>query len=237
MAPLPSHSFSTPSERAVNTVLDHLTSNLSPAPHSPSTSSHQITTRSDQSITNSISSLLKRQTIVAIPTTYANLNSGPKPGVVVGIVLGSVGGFLLILWLLYTCMTLGNRGSTEVVEEVITRRRSRSPPRRTSTRRAPSRRSSFERSEVIEVSRHRSPAPPPPRQEVRRETIVVEERRPRPAPPPVEREDDIVEVIEEHSPTPPRRDSRSRRDSGYRTVDPRAFGGGDRPLRQVGRRG
>ncbi|KAL8711384.1 MAG: hypothetical protein Q9220_004281 [cf. Caloplaca sp. 1 TL-2023] len=68
-------------------------------------------------------------------------------------------------------------------------------------------------------------------QEVR-ETVIMEERI-RPAPPPVEREDDIVEVIEEHS--PPRRSSGSRRVSGYRTVDPEAFGGGNRPLRKVSR--
>ncbi|KAI4256705.1 MAG: hypothetical protein L6R42_006061 [Xanthoria sp. 1 TBL-2021] len=56
------------------------------------------------------------------------------------------------------------------------------------------------------------------------------EERSRPPPPPVEREDDIVEVIEEHSPV--RRSSGSRRVSGYRTVDPEAFGGGNRPLRK-----
>jgi hypothetical protein len=69
----------------------------------------------------------------------------------------------------------------------------------------------------------------------RRETIIVEEERrtTRPAPPP---DDDIVEVIEEHSPV--RRPSRreSKRTSGFRTVDPAEFGGGDRPMRKMGRR-
>ena len=68
----------------------------------------------------------------------------------------------------------------------------------------------------------------------RRETIIVEERRTsRPAPPP---EDDIVEVIEEHSPV--RRPSRreSKRSSGFRTVDPAEFAGGDRPMRKMSRR-
>ena len=51
-------------------------------------------------------------------------------------------------------------------------------------------------------------------------------------PPPVEREDDIVEVIEEHSP-PPRERRGSRRVSGYRNVDPNEFGGGRRPMRHV----
>ncbi|KAL8842932.1 MAG: hypothetical protein Q9170_000336 [Blastenia crenularia] len=173
-----------------------------------------------------------------IPETYAGLNKGPPPGTVVGIVLGSVAGFLLILWIIYTCVTFNaSRGVNTYEEETIVRRRSRSPrssrrspprsPPRSPSRHAPSR--SRSRSEVIEVSRHRSP----PRRETRRETVILEERS-RPPPPPVEREDDIVEVIEEHS--PPRRSSGSRRVSGYRTVDPEAFGGGSRPLRKVGRR-
>src|SRR5947209_20411112 len=49
-------------------------------------------------------SLARRQTqILAIPTTYNGLSSGPPPGTVVGIVLGSVVGVLLIIWLIYTC--------------------------------------------------------------------------------------------------------------------------------------
>ena len=64
---------------------------------------------------------------------------------------------------------------------------------------------------------------------------MVEERVRRPAPVD-DREDDIVEVIEEHSPArrPVRRESK--RASGYRTVDPAEFGGGDRPMRKVSRR-
>src|SRR5436190_12793299 len=83
-------------------------------------------------------SLGRRQTqILAIPTTYNGLNSGPPPGTVVGIVLGSVVGFLLITWFIYTCTLSGGntfsspwgrRGDTIVEEEVI-RRRSRTPRR------------------------------------------------------------------------------------------------------------
>jgi hypothetical protein len=73
-------------------------------------------------------SLARRQTaVLAIPTTYAGLNSGPQPGTVAGIVLGSIAGFLLLLWFLYTCSGNGNpfAGSGTVVEEeVVTRRRS-----------------------------------------------------------------------------------------------------------------
>ncbi|KAL8695277.1 MAG: hypothetical protein Q9218_000176 [Villophora microphyllina] len=187
-----------------------------------------------RSLDRTIKSLIRRQQTIPklIPETYAGLNKGPPPGTVVGIVLGSVAGFLLLLWLIYTCVNFANtRGVNTYEEETVVRRRSRSPrssrrsPPRSPSRHAPSR--SRSRSEVIEVSRHRSPQ----RRETRRETVIMEERV-RPPPPPVEREDDIVEVIEEHSP-PPRRSSGSRRVSGYRTVDPTAYGGGDRPLRKL----
>ena len=166
-----------------------------------------------------------------IPANYAGINSGPTPGTVVGIVFGSVAGFLLLLWLIYTCFGLGGGGggggSSSVIEEEVIRRRSRSPSRRRSSpRRPPSTRSA---SEVMEVRSTRERTPPP-RRETRRETVIMEETR-RPARPP---EDDIVEVIEEHDP-PPR--ERSRKSSGgFRIVDPEAFGGGSRPQRKVSRR-
>lgn len=66
------------------------------------------------------------------------------------------------------------------------------------------------------------------RRTVREEEIVVEERVSEP-------EDDIVEVIEEHSPE--RRPSgKSKRMSGFRTVDPAELGGGGRPMRKVSKR-
>ncbi|KAF2730864.1 hypothetical protein EJ04DRAFT_28799 [Polyplosphaeria fusca] len=134
---------------------------------------------------------------VIIPTMY-NL-SGPGPGTVVGIVLGSVGGFLLIVWLLFSLTTLG--GARAIVgageEEVVVRRRRNSNSHR-------SRRST--RTEVREYSRS-------PR---RREQIIVEERRqPRVRSVVVEERsrsrvpgDDVVEVIEEHEEYRPRRGSR-----------------------------
>ena len=182
------------------------------------------TTPSTRPLARSLASLLRRQAQTSIiPTTYSGLNAGPAPGTVVGIVFGSVAGFLLVLWLIYSIFNFQNNNANTYEEEVVvSRRRSRSP-RRSSPRRPPSTRS---HSEVIEVSRQRSP----PRRETRRETVILEETRR-----PVQREDDIVEVIEEHS--PPRRVRReSRRESGYRTVDPEAFGGGNRPLRKVSRR-
>ncbi|KIW27931.1 uncharacterized protein PV07_07627 [Cladophialophora immunda] len=79
------------------------------------------------------SALTKRQqAILAIPTTYLGLNSGPKPGTIAAIVLGSVGGFLLIIYLIWAALNYGNvfgfrRGVVE--EEVIRRRRPRSSRR------------------------------------------------------------------------------------------------------------
>jgi hypothetical protein len=132
---------------------------------------------------------------VIIPTLY-NL-SGPAPGTVVGIVLGSVGGFLLIVWLLVSLTSLGGggRGAIAGEEEIVVRRRRGSNSHR-------SRRST--RTEVREYSRS-------PR---RREQIIVEERRREPRVRSVVVEersrvpgDDVVEVIEEHD------DYRSRRGS------------------------
>jgi hypothetical protein len=75
----------------------------------------------------SYSALARRQiAVLAIPTIYTGLNSGPQPGTVVGIVLGSVAGFLLLLWVIYTCFGAGIPfgSSRTVVEEEVIRRRS-----------------------------------------------------------------------------------------------------------------
>ncbi|OCL14537.1 hypothetical protein AOQ84DRAFT_351464 [Glonium stellatum] len=144
---------------------------------------------------------LAPRAVTGIIPTYYNLG-GPGAGATVGIVLGSVAGFFLILWLFYA---LSNTGGTAIAGEqeiVVRRRRSRSPHSRRSRRST--------HTEVREVSRS-------PR---RREHIIVEERRERPRSILVEERrvpgDDVVEVIEEHSDIrPPRRD-RSRRNSAYR---------------------
>ncbi|MCJ1310609.1 hypothetical protein MMC25_004274 [Agyrium rufum] len=184
----------------------------------PSLPPSSFTPRSN---TASTPAMIRRQAIAVIPAGYANLNSGPKPGTVVGIVLGSVGGLLLVLWLIYTCMNLGNIGNNNLVEEeVVVRQRTRSRSRPRSHR-------TTVMEEVVEERRSRTP--PRPRRESVRETIVVEETRR----PPSDRSDDIVEVIEEHSPAPRR--SKSGRQSGYRNVDPESYGGGSRPLRPVRR--
>ena len=225
--------------------LRSILSSIQPSPHS--TLLPTRTTPEHQILPRTLASLLIRQATVTanpiIPATYAGLNSGPTPGTVVGIVFGSVAGFLLVLWLIYTCFNAATFGGaaarTSVLEEEIvtsSRRRSRSA-RRSPSRRAPSP-SSHTRSEIIEVQSSRRERSPPPRERTPprsvRETVIIEETRrappPREEPPP----DDIVEVIEEHSPVR-RESSRRAKPSGYRTVDPEAFGGGGRPLRKVSR--
>ncbi|KAF7952738.1 hypothetical protein EAE96_005967 [Botrytis aclada] len=208
---------------------------------------------SPSKLTELLTRLISRQTTSSnpsiIPTTYGQQNNSPSPGTVVGIVLGSVGGFLLLLWLLYTCCTLGRRQSAQstVTEDVTfrenVRRRSHNSHR---SSRPHSRRVST--TEKVEIRRQRSRSPAPVRvvrEEVRQEARQ-ETRRP---PPPVERvvveerrevrrsrerspsssgggSDEVV-VIEEHD--PPRRSKSKRerrdRDSGFRTVDPLSFGG------------
>ncbi|KAF5852902.1 hypothetical protein GGP41_008321 [Bipolaris sorokiniana] len=157
--------------------------------------------------------LAKRQNVIytqqGIIPTYYDL-SGPEPGTVVGIVLGSVAGFLLICWLLQTLVN-GSRsaGTTTAMageEEIVVRR-----PRRNSH----GGRSSRRRSEVREVSR--SPRTSGARsqiiveerrQPVRARSIVVEDRHRVPG-------DNVVEVIEEHEDYRERRGSR-RSGPGYR---------------------
>ncbi|KAI9764915.1 MAG: hypothetical protein M1840_007940 [Geoglossum simile] len=86
--------------------------------------------------------LLKRQNngqAAVIPSAYQDNNAGPSPGSVVGIILGSLFGFLLILWLIWTCSSVNRTIATERVihdrrplhsrrvEEVVEIQR---PPRR-----------------------------------------------------------------------------------------------------------
>ncbi|KAH8820108.1 hypothetical protein F5884DRAFT_38072 [Xylogone sp. PMI_703] len=175
-----------------------ISSPADPLPRSPAS----ISARSP------LSNLFGRQSTTAIiPASYGNIDSGPSPGTVVGAVLGSVAGFLLLLWLFYSCMSRNGsfwiRETTE--SEVIVRR-----PHKSRSRRA---------SEKVEVRRSRS-------RPVAQETIIVEEERTRRRSASMSRSSasDEVVVIEEHSP-PRKSKKKGRRDSGFRTVDPSAYGG------------
>ncbi len=189
--------------------------------------------------------------IVAIPATYRNLD-GPPAGQVVGIVLGSVFGFILLIWLIYSL----SKPKDRVIEDsVVTREppmRERRKSRHNHRRRSRSPSIDVERRErVIRETREvvtdgpgTVPMPVPMPMYQREPQLVgefVEERRERG----VSRArtatsdgmDEVV-VIEEHSRSPPksRRPSRSRRGSGgYRPVDPDRWGGGDADMRRVRR--
>ncbi|KAL1856630.1 hypothetical protein Plec18170_003600 [Paecilomyces lecythidis] len=170
---------------------------------------HERSTTS--AIVNSGSSLVRRQTqVVSIPATYGGLNAGPSPGVVAGIILGSVGGFLLLLYIIYTAVAWNNSRFNITEEDIVVQR---SPSHRRRSR------------EVVEVVRSRSP----PRSRHHHDRIVVDESVT------TQTEDDVVEVIEEASSVEPA-PRRSRRSGGsYRTVDPYEYGGGQAPPRRVRR--
>ncbi|KAI8938199.1 hypothetical protein NX059_005860 [Plenodomus lindquistii] len=154
----------------------------------------------------------KRQQMLiqqGIIPTYYNL-SGPTPGTVVGIVLGSVAGFLLIVWLLYS-LTNGaarTRGTTTAMageEEIVVRRRRNSHG---NTSRARSSRQMREVSRSPRRNSGRSQVLVDERRPVTRtRSVLVEERRRVPG-------DDVVEVIEESDDYRERRGNR--RSGGYR---------------------
>ena len=198
---------------------------------------------------------------VAIPTTYGSLHNSLSPGTIVGIVLGSVGGFLFLLFFLYACLGCGGatpfalilgRGGVEVeedgVEEEVEVRRGRSGKKR--HKRHHHRPRTAETYEV-RTTRERVVREEPP-------AIVVEPRRqqappPQQVPPPPrvvpddDSEDEVIVYEEEESEreaprrrsrrsTSRRSDERARRTSGYRPVDPERYGGGGASMRDVPRR-
>ncbi|KAK3323480.1 hypothetical protein B0T19DRAFT_205456 [Cercophora scortea] len=173
-----------------------------------------------------------RQSTTTIPSLYGSLNSGPDPGTVAGIVLGSVAGFILLLWLLYTCINMGN---PEVAESSVGTASYVSRKHRHSHHHHHHHGRHGETVEIRATSRSGPPT-------AGGATIIVEERERRPS---IERivvedtytrrpvsrgggggpvrvvedDDDEVVVIEEHSPTRRRRSrvrSAERRSSVYR---------------------
>ncbi|KAI9171179.1 soluble quinoprotein glucose/sorbosone dehydrogenase [Paramyrothecium foliicola] len=182
-----------------------------------------------------------------VPAQYGSLHNSPSPGVVAGIVLASVAGFLLILAVIYTCLNgipvgLGVNAS-DGVSTYVSRADNRS--RRRSAAAAARQRSRSRSTSMYEVrtrtttTRERvvpvAVASPTASTafEPRRDPSAHRGSRP-PPPRVVPRDDessgseDEVVVIEEHS--PPRRksrrvspsyfsDDRSRRDSSYRDAE------------------
>ncbi|KAJ5738725.1 hypothetical protein N7493_001880 [Penicillium malachiteum] len=166
---------------------------------------------------NDLSShLSKRYTTFSIPSSYGRMDSSPPPGTVAGIVLGSVGGVVLILYLTFLALNPGGlaRGSSSSLDEEVV----------VTSRRAGSRRSRSNNTiEVVEERDRRSSyrRRPSPRDD--RDHIIVEESMTGTA---TSDGRDMIEVVEEESSIvssvstrPPRR-ARSHR-SGVRTIDPR----------------
>ena len=165
------------------------------------------------------SHLVRRQQnpVVIIPTFYSDMDDSPAPGTVVGAVLGSVVGFLLILWLINSCLNRGGGAAVEEDDYVGQERRA-------------SRSSRHSHSHSHSHSRSSPPVPrSPPRTETHiEERVIIEDTRRTTRSP----DDDFVEVIEEEVPRRSR-GSRSRPLSGYRSVDPERFAGGDDPVQEV----
>ncbi|PKX93911.1 uncharacterized protein P174DRAFT_460048 [Aspergillus novofumigatus IBT 16806] len=154
---------------------------------------------------------LRRYTTVSIPASYGRLDDSPSPGTVAGIVLGSVAGFIFLLYLAYLGLGLNNKPPPDDVE-VSTVSMS------TTTESALGRR----------VRRARRGGEEESRRHPDDDHIVVEESMTSAS---RTDEGDVVEVLEEPSsvdgPVAPAR-SRSRRSrvsGSYRTVDPYEYGG------------
>ncbi|KAI1409675.1 hypothetical protein F5Y13DRAFT_169811 [Hypoxylon sp. FL1857] len=248
----PSHSL----RDIARDILSHPASRSPPLP-SPTTT----TTTFAQKLHNFASRTLLPRLVTdvsTVPEGYGRTPSGPDPGTVVGIVLGSIAGFILLLWLIYWCVNLGGpppdleegsvtAGSSSVVSYRSRPRahRSHRHSHRSHSDYSPHRRTK----ETIEITRRTGdirPSPSPARPPDVDQIVVMEEHDrsrsrsiPRPPPPP----DDEIIVLEEHTP-PRRRESRSyrrrsteRRSSGhYRDGDPYRFSGGDAPSRDISRR-
>jgi len=171
----------------------------------------------------------KRAVVQGIIPTYYVID-GPAPGTVVGITLGSVLGFLLVVWLIWSVVnnsntSNGHKNTISGEEEIVVRRprERRHSHSQAEVRRSRDRRSSHtEMYESPRVDRSYHGSPRMDRSPRRREQVIVEERRHARAPPRprsfvVEERsrsrvpgDDVVEVITEHEDYRERRASRPR---------------------------
>ncbi|KAI2624251.1 hypothetical protein GGR54DRAFT_595743 [Hypoxylon sp. NC1633] len=201
--------------------------------------------------------------VSTVPEGYGRAPNGPDAGTVVGIVLGSIAGFIVLLWLIYWCVNLGSPPTAAAVGDVedgsavggpsSSSVMSFRPPRAHRSSRRHSHRSHsgpHRTKETIEITRRdRSAAPPQPGPE---QIVVMEEHSnlsrsrsrsrsrsmgpPPPrrvTPPPPRPPPDDDEIIVLEEHTPPRR-----RDSrSYRrSSERRSSGYRDDPRRRSGSR-
>ncbi|PGH09196.1 hypothetical protein AJ79_05725 [Helicocarpus griseus UAMH5409] len=102
------------------------------------TSSFLTTSKSLSPALSPSASRQRREQMISIPSTYTSFTS--SPGAVVGIVIGTVGGFVLLIWILF--LIFGGR--TAVVDDATTVTEDTRPPYRSQS-------SHRRRPEVIEV--------------------------------------------------------------------------------------
>ncbi|OIW32107.1 hypothetical protein CONLIGDRAFT_678532 [Coniochaeta ligniaria NRRL 30616] len=167
-------------------------------------------------------------TTSTIPATYGATN-GPDVGTVVGITLGSVAGFILLLWLIYTCLNVGNPDAFTDAESTVMSVGTASVGTRTRVKKHVHRHHRSPRRETVEI---RTSGPGRPviveerggsrvREVVVEDTVRRSASRARPPPRVVDEDEEIV-VLEEHSPPrrhkSRRRSSAERRSGGYRVV-------------------
>jgi hypothetical protein len=151
--------------------------------------------------------MARQHTTSTVPGSYPPNSPGtPDSGTIVGITLGAVGGFIMMLWLIYQCVNLGN---PEIAEESATVSVGTAS---VLTRRSRHHHHHRARRETVEVRTARPV--------IIDEPVIVQERRrsvSRGVPPPRivdEDDEDEVVVIEERS--PPRRQRSKRRSSSGR---------------------
>ncbi|CAI7644447.1 unnamed protein product [Penicillium pancosmium] len=162
------------------------------------------------------SDLTSRYTTVSIPASYGGLTTGPPPGTVAGIVLGSVGGVIIVLYLTFLALNPGgiarggglSGGSSSIDEEVVVRSRRGAASRR---------------SDVIEVVEERGGRPRSYRRPPSHDQVIVEESVTGTT---TSDGRDFVEVLEEESSGVSSVEPSRRGGRGYRSVDPLAYGGG-----------
>ncbi|KAJ5975468.1 hypothetical protein N7481_009175 [Penicillium waksmanii] len=190
----------------LNFPLPLANNNLLPSP--------QINTTLQKRTTFISSDLTSRYTTVSIPASYGGLTTGPPPGTVAGIVLGSVGGVIIVLYLTFLALNPGGiargggGGSSSIDEEVVVRSR---------------RGGSSRRSDVIEVVEDRGGRPRSYRRPPSHDQVIVEESVTGTT---TSDGRDFVEVLEEESSGVSSAEPSRRGGRGYRSVDPLAYGGG-----------
>ncbi|RAL05344.1 uncharacterized protein BO80DRAFT_134944 [Aspergillus ibericus CBS 121593] len=202
MTPIP-----IPLSTRIRNNINHL---LQPPPH------HQPLPPTDNKPTH-----LTKRTIF-IPATYNS--NGLSPGAVAGVIIGSVLGFIFLLYLIFLALGAGRRFSSEpstseagtaTMSEIVVEEEEEHP-RRSSRRR---------RHEVVEEVIESGGSRRDRRSRRggggggRGERIVVEESVTSPD------RSDVVEVLEEHSSVEGPERRRRSRPGHYRAVDPLAYGG------------